>query len=148
MQRDGINIFCFITLHEMCNIQQSLPQERRGWEGDKHNQKEKRRLLSSHLGRDLKTEKHRLTIHPYPDRLRPWARSIGLQSTALSHLCTYAHTRSQKVGYGLVYGNVCPFPVTGQPLAAQEPAWLAGWRVQEVAELSGCRLSDWRAGNS
>lgn len=27
MQRDGINIFCFITLHKERNIQQSLPPE-------------------------------------------------------------------------------------------------------------------------
>lgn len=27
VQRDGINIFCFITLHKERNIQQSLPPE-------------------------------------------------------------------------------------------------------------------------
>lgn len=37
MQRDGINIFCFITLHKERNIQQSLPTKDGGREGDKHN---------------------------------------------------------------------------------------------------------------
>lgn len=49
VQRDGINIFCFITLHKERNIQQSLPPETGLGRGNKHNLG-KRRLLPSNLG--------------------------------------------------------------------------------------------------
>lgn len=93
VQRDGINIFCFITLHKERNIQQSLPPETglgRGinttWTGE---------VFYQQHG-DMKTEKASTDPSHYPHGLRPWARPIGLQSTALTHLHT--HTRRQAVG--------------------------------------------------
>lgn len=49
---------------------------------------------------------------------------------------------------------MCIRPVTGQPLAAQEPAWsvfsggCAAWLEVEIAECLTVGLSDWRLGNS
>lgn len=95
MQRDGINIFCFITLHEERNIQQSLPQ--RDEVGKGINRARRRDVFFERLG-DLKTEKASTDPTHYPDRLRPWAQSIGLQGTALSHLYTHRERERQATG--------------------------------------------------
>lgn len=98
--------------------------------------------------RDLKAEKASTDPTHYPDRLRPWARPIGLRSTNLTHL--YTHTQA---GYGLVYlGMQCVFvPSRASRLQLRSRPGLPSWGCAAglEVEIAGCLtvgLSDWRIG--
>lgn len=94
------HLLCFMTLHKERNIQQSLPAETGLGRAKGINTTWRRDVFYQQPGGP---ENGKASTDPThcPDRPRPWARPIGLRSTALTHLYTpfhtYAHTERRRL---------------------------------------------------
>lgn len=141
------HLLCFITLHKERNIQQSLPAETGLGRAEGINTTWRRDVFYQQPGGP---ENGKASTDPThcPDGPRPWARPIGLQSTALSHLYTpihtYAHTERRRLG--LVQACIA-HPSRHGPAACSSGAGLVSRLLEGCATGlgGGRRLSDCRA---